>query len=608
MALTAGTRRGPFCAVQALRVGLLCAALTVAAPTIAAQQSPQTLDSQTLRVDVDLVNIVFTVTDEKGRFITDLERDDFTVYEDDVGQEIRNFHTETNLPLRIALLIDASGSILNKLRFEQQAALDFFSETLLPDRDSASVITFDSYVDLMQDFTDDPDLLAGAVTKVKAGGGTELFDGIYLTVIRSLVGQSGRRIVIVITDGVDNSSEFTLKQAIDVAQKHNVTVYAVSTNSVRARGRRQEYREAIRVTDPTLLRQARGNIVLRQLADETGGAVFFPERRRDVSSTFREIQETLRSQYVLSYVPTNTARDGGFRRVRIDPADAAYSANSRTGYYARDDEPVDFGESLRTAARIGSIQDIERLLDEGAYVDASDTEGWSPLMLAVREGHAVAARGLLRAGADPNARSRDGEYPLMWAIEASRSQLVCDLMDVGADTKIVDDAISGVERWNAVRERLPGIVAECNALSPNLNGPTIGKLLAGQSDRLPEVLDRRPDRPYTKIRSIQYVGDAVMAAPLGFEDDTGPMPPEVQREILADVILPDAIESGADAIVILEARAIYEVVESFMGSFSTKLEVDVNSATELGGRIVLIKYVLLAEAIKYRTGKRLSPR
>ena len=590
-----------------LHVGLLCAALAVAPPSVAAQQSPQTLDSQTLRVDVDLVNIVFTVTDVKGRFITDLERDDFTVYEDAVGQEIRTFHTETNLPLRIALLIDASGSILNKLRFEQQAALDFFSETLRPDSDTASVITFDSYVDLQQDFTDDPELLAGAVAQVKAGGGTELFDGIYGTVTRNLVGQSGRRILIVITDGVDNSSEFTLKQAIEAAQKHDVTLYAVSTNSVRAPRRRQGPNTVpVRATDSTLIRQAQGNIVLRQLTDETGGAVFFPERRQDVSSTFREIQETLRSQYVVSYVPTNSARDGSFRRVRIDVADPAYAANSRTGYYARDDKPVDVGGSLRTAARIGSIQDIERLLDEGAYVDASDTEGWSPLMLAVREGHALAARGLLRAGADPNARSRSGEYPLMWAVEAGRAQLVCDLMDVGADTKVVDDAISGVERWDAVRKRLPGIVAECNALAPNLNGPTIEELLARQPDRVPEVLDWRPDRPYVKIRSIQYVGDAVQAAPLGFEDTTGPMPPEVRREILSGMILPDAIESGADAIVILEARAIYQVQESVGGSFSTKLEVDVNSSTELGSRIVLIKYILLAEAIKYRTGKKLN--
>ncbi len=591
--------------VSALRVGLLTLQLVVASAA-SAQQSQQTLDSQTLRVDVDLVNVVFTVTDEKGRFITDLDRDDFTVYEDGTGQEIQNFHTEANLPLRISLLIDASGSILNKLRFEQQAALDFFSETLRPDTDTASVITFDSYVNLMQDFTDDPEVLADAVARIKAGGGTELFDGIYLTVIRNLVGQSGRRVLIIITDGVDNSSEFSLKQAIDAAQKRDVTVYAVSTNRVQMRRRNRNYGEVVSLADQPLVYNAQGDIVLRQLAEETGGTVFFPERRDDLSSTFREIQETLRSQYVLSYVPTNAVRDGGFRRVRIDVADAAYRANARTGYYARLVESVDVGLDLRTASRIGSIQDIERLLDEGAYVDASDAEGWSPLMLAVREGKASAARVLLRAGADPNARSRGGEYPLMWAIEAGRSQLACDLMDVGADTKIVAEALAADERWDAIRTRLPATVAECQAVAPNLDGPTIEELLAGRPESVPEVLDRRPDRAYSKIRSIQYIGDAVQAAPRGFEDPTGPMPPEVRREILSGVILPDAAESGADAIVILEARAIYEVKESFNGTWRTKLETDVNSTTDLGSRIVLIKYILLADAIKYRIGKKLN--
>ena len=607
----AGAHRGTRDAVGrsgpgALFVGVLSVALALGPRVWASPPSQQTLDNQTLRVDVDLVNVVFTVTDEKGRFITNLDRDDFTVLEDDAGQEIQNFHTETNLPLRISLLIDASGSILNKLRFEQQAALDFFSETLRPDTDTASVVTFDSYVNLMQDFTDDPEVLADAVARVKAGGGTELFDGIYLTVIRNLVGQSGRRVLIIITDGVDNSSEFTLKQAIDAAQKNNVTVYAVSTNRVQTRRRPRNYGEVVSITDQTLVYQAGGDIVLRQLAEETGGDVFFPERREDLSDTFREIQETLRSQYVLSYVSTNTARDGGFRRVRIGVADAAYSANARTGYYARDDEPVDVGLGLRTAARIGSIQDIERFLDDGAYVDASDDEGWSPLMLAVREGKDLAARMLLKAGADPNARSRNGEYPLMWAIEAGRSQLACDLMDVGADTNMVAEALSADDRGDAVRTRLPAIVAECHAVAPRLDGPTIEELLARQPESVPEVLDRRPDRPYTKIRSIQYIGDAVQAAPTGFEDKTGPMPPEVRREILSDVILPDATESGADAIVILEARAIYEVKESRTGSWSTKLETDVNSSTELGSRIVLIKYILLADAIKYRIGKKLN--
>jgi VWFA-related protein len=582
------------------RIGLLYVVLMLAAPTVAPPQSQKVLDSQTLRVDVNLVNVVFTVTDEIGRFMTDLDRDDFTVYEDDTRQGIQNFHTETNLPLRISLLIDASGSILNKLRFEQQAALDFFSETLRPDTDLASVITFDSYVNLMQDFTDNAEVLSDAVARVKAGGGTELFDGIYLTVIRNLAEQDGRRVLIVITDGADNSSEFTVKQAIDAAQKHDVIVYAVSTNRVQTRRVKGNFGQTVSVSHPILPEQIQGDVVLAQLAEETGGYVLFPERREDLSSIFREIQETLRSQYVLSYVPTNTARDGGFRRIRIDVAAAAYTTNARAGYYARDDEPPDVGRDLREAARIGSVQDIERLLNEGAYVDSEDTEGWSPLMLSVREGKAGAARVLLMAGADPNVPSRDGEYPLTWAIGAGRSQLVCDLMDAGADMRLVSDALTVGERWEVIRTRMPEMVAECHAAPPMLDGPTIEDLLARQPGTVPEVLDRRPDRPYTKIRAIQYVGEAMQTAPLGFSKTTGPMPPDVRRRILSGAIIPDALQMGADAIVILEARAIYEVKESLNGTWSTKSETGGNRTTDLGRRIVRIKYILFADAIKYR--------
>ena len=157
---------------------------------------------------------------------------------------------------------------------------------------------------------------------------------------------------------------------------------------------------------------------------------------------------------------------------------------------------------------------------------------------------------------------------------------------------MVEDAIAGDERWAPLQERLSGAIAECSAAAPELNGPTVEELMAGHEDRVPEVLDRRPDRPYTKIRSIQYVGQAVQAAPIGFVDTTGPMPPEVRREILSEAILPDGVEASADAIVILEARAIYQILEGGLNvSFSTKLEVDVNSSTDMGNRIVLIKYI-----------------
>lgn len=287
-------------------------------------------------------------------------------------------------------------------------------------------------------------------------------------------------------------------------------------------------------------------------------------------------------------MPGNTTRDVPVPPVVVPVADMDHIAARKT---------VDFGESLRTAARIGSIQDVERLLDEGVQVDAVDEEGWSPLMLAVREGHALTARRLLSAGADPNARVGSSGYPLMWAIESGRSQLACDLMDVGADTTLVENAIAGDASWDTVRARLPGIVAECHAAAPELNRPNIEGALAGKPDRVLEVLDRRPDRPYRKIRSIQYIGRVVEAAPVGFEAPTGPIPPDVQRKILSGVIVPDAIELDADTIVILEARAIYEVQQISTGSES--IQFFVSPEGDFEGRIVLIRYLLLAEAIKF---------
>src|SRR5215467_7842011 len=163
-------------------------------------------DDQTLSVNVDLVNILFTVADRKGKFVTNLKKEDFKVYEDEKLQTITNFSSESNLPLTISLLVDTSGSIRDKLRFEEEAAIEFFYSTLQRGKDKALVISFDSAVELLQDFTDDPEILADKIRKIRAGGGTALYDAVYLAVNKKLAGQEGRRVVILITDGDDNSS------------------------------------------------------------------------------------------------------------------------------------------------------------------------------------------------------------------------------------------------------------------------------------------------------------------------------------------------------------------------------------------------------------------
>src|SRR5690349_16555004 len=266
-------------------------------------------DDQTLSVNVDLVNILFTVADRKGKFVTNLKKNDFRVFEDEKPQVITNFSSETDLPLTIALLVDTSGSIRDKLGFEQRAATEFFYSTLQRGKDKAMIISFDSGVDLLQDFTDDPEKLATAVQKIRAGGGTSLYDAIYLAVTQKLSGQQGRRIVILITDGDDNSSRISLTETLEAAQKNDVTVYAISTNSTSFSGSKE---------------QERGDKTLKKFAAETGGKPFFPLKIQELATSFVGIRDELRAQYQIGYRPSNARLDGTFRKIRVDVADKRF--------------------------------------------------------------------------------------------------------------------------------------------------------------------------------------------------------------------------------------------------------------------------------------------
>jgi Ca-activated chloride channel homolog len=283
-----------------------------------ALSAPKPGGDQTLSVDVNLVNILFTVADRKGKFVTNLKRDDFKVFEDDKMQNITNFSSETDLPLTIALLVDTSGSIRDKLRFEEEAAIEFFYSTLKRGKDRACVISFDSGVDLLQDFTDDPEKLADKVRQIRAGGGTALYDALYLGVTKQLAGQSGRRIVILITDGDDNSSRVSLTETLEAAQKNDVTIYSISTNSAAYFGSKE---------------QERGDKTLKKFSEDTGGKAFFPLKIQDLASSFLDIHDELRSQYQIGYRTANTKQDGAFRKIRIDIADKKYKARARSGYY-----------------------------------------------------------------------------------------------------------------------------------------------------------------------------------------------------------------------------------------------------------------------------------
>jgi VWFA-related protein len=293
-----------------LAVGL-CAVF--GASGLIAQNPPQTLS-----VNVDLVNVLFTVSDKSGKFITNLPKGDFKVFEDDKAQAISNFSNETNLPLSVALLFDTSASIRGRLKFEQDAAGEFFFTTLRKGTDKAFVITFDKSINLAQDFTDNTELLTKAIGNVRAGGNTAMFDAAYLAMTQKLTGQPGRHVIIVISDGDDNESERSIEETIEMAQKTDTVIYAVGTSSPELFGSTKE----------------RGNKYLKRLTEETGGKLFLPTRIEDLTKSFLEISEELRSQYTLGYRSTNQNRDGSYRKIRITTTNKQFRVRARDGYYA----------------------------------------------------------------------------------------------------------------------------------------------------------------------------------------------------------------------------------------------------------------------------------
>jgi Ca-activated chloride channel family protein len=250
--------------------------------------------------------------------VTDLDKADLRLFEDNKPQAITNFSRETDLPLTIALLIDTSTSIRDRFKFEQQAAIDFLAKTLRPGRDKALLITFDSAIELVQDFTDDPERISRAIRQVRPGGGTKMLDAVYLACQEKLKAETGRKVLILISDGDDNLSLETLGSTLEMAQRADVSLYAISTNSSGFFG----------LTAP------KSDKLLKRLAEETGGRAFFPFKAEDLSQSFQDIGEELRSQYSLAYRSSNPNRDGSFRSIKIETARKSLKVKARKGYYA----------------------------------------------------------------------------------------------------------------------------------------------------------------------------------------------------------------------------------------------------------------------------------
>jgi len=268
----------------------------------------------------DEVNVVFTVTDKKGRRITDLKQNDFRVVDDNKPpDQIRRFIAENNLPLEVGLLVDASNSVRDRFKFEQESAIEFLNQTIHLSRDHAFVVGFDVTPEVTQDFTDNTEALARGVHDLRPGGGTAMFDALYFAcrdkLLKTPRGEAVRRAIILLSDGDDNSSHVTREEAIEMAQRAEAVVYTISTNVSGTKGS--------------------GDKVLERIADATGGRAFFPFQLRDVANAFAEIQEELRSQYAIAYKPADFKADGHYRTIEIVANDRKnFRVRSRRGYYA----------------------------------------------------------------------------------------------------------------------------------------------------------------------------------------------------------------------------------------------------------------------------------
>jgi VWFA-related protein len=268
---------------------------------------------------VNEVNVVFTVTDKHGRYVKDLKKNDFKVVDDaKPAEEIRSFRSETDLPLQVGLLIDASNSVRDRFKFEQEAAIEFLNQTIRQKYDKAFVIGFDVTPEVTQDFTDNTEALSIGVRALRPGGGTALYDALYFACRDKLLKeeQNGpvRRAIILLTDGEDNQSHVTREEAIEMAERAEVVVYTISTNLTGS--------------------SHHGDKVLERIAEATGGRAYVPFQLTDVANAFAAIQEELRSQYAISYKPANFTADGRFRTIEILAQEKGLRVRSRRGYYA----------------------------------------------------------------------------------------------------------------------------------------------------------------------------------------------------------------------------------------------------------------------------------
>jgi VWFA-related protein len=304
------------------------------------QANPQQGQQKIVQV-VNLVDVLFSVLNRRNKLVPELDKDSFKVWDNNVPQAIRYFSRQTDLPLRIGLLMDTSNSIRDRLKFEQDAATSFLFSVLRRNKDQAFVMTFDDEPTLLQGFTDDVGRLRDHIMNTRAGGATAVYDAIYDACNKELnhpprpPGDQPdvvRRVMILISDGEDNLSTHTRSEAIEMAQRTSVVIYTIRTSTQWIQ---------LSQTDPFKLADRKihlteGDKILQDLAQETGGRAFFPYHVDDLDQSFQDIGDELRNQYSIAYIPPNYLLDGKYHKIRIEvPNHKGYQVRARRGYFAK---------------------------------------------------------------------------------------------------------------------------------------------------------------------------------------------------------------------------------------------------------------------------------
>ena len=300
-------------------------AQTPAAQSAGPQSAEPPVDTgtPTIVIKANEVNLIFTVTDKHGNYKPNLQQSDFALLDDQKAPaHVNSFHQQINLPIRVGIVIDASTSIRSRFQFEQQAAVEFLLEVLKAKSDRAFVMGFDVTPTVTQDWTNDVDKLEAGVNRLRPGGGTALFDAVYTACRDKLLEgardrEPVRKAMVLISDGDDNQSRVHPDEAIKECERAETIIYAISTNWTPSRGK--------------------GDEVLTQLSESTGGRVYFPPSVEEVSNSFKSIEEELRSQYALDYTPADFKTDGSFRSIYLYCNDRRYQVRARKGYFAPKD-------------------------------------------------------------------------------------------------------------------------------------------------------------------------------------------------------------------------------------------------------------------------------